>query len=531
MHCITLYWRQVGLMIARKSGESGIRGNHDVIYTNSAESGIVWFMYRLTSIVLILALINPLVAPMATSEELPAMGGGSGLVAEQQEKEIGRQVLVQLRRNAPLLSDPVLREYLDDTLYRIIPHAPLDDRTVTSVAIDDPSLNAFAVPGNVVGVHAGLLLSARSEHEFAAVMAHEIAHLSQRHYARRLEQQERSTPLTIAGILAGIILTAATGSQAGIATIAGTQALAIDSMLRHSRAHEQEADRLGLELLANAGYDPAGMPAIFERMLRQARLQGNRPPEYLSTHPLTESRVSDTRGRVEEYRNRESYGENIAYYLVRNRLRVRYTTDSDNLEGRFRQELEESEGRARAAARYGLAHLLIETDRPEQAISHLDALLEENEGYIIYVAELGIALRESGEEGKAIDLLEKHLERNQGNLTLSRTLAETYMEADDPQRAARLYERISREYGDDPTLWKDLAEAHGRADNVIDVHRARGERELLLGDPRAAVREFRQALDKAGSNHTRIELLRERLGEANRQLSRESNRRVGAGGN
>jgi len=120
-------------------------------------------------------------------------------------------------------------------------------------------------------------------------MAHEIAHLSQRHYARRLEQQERNTPLTIAGILAGIILTAATGSQAGIATIAGTQALAIDNMLRHSRAHEQEADRLGLELLAEAGYDPTGMPAMFERMLRQARLQGNRPPEYLSTHPLTES--------------------------------------------------------------------------------------------------------------------------------------------------------------------------------------------------------------------------------------------------
>ena len=515
-------------MIARKYYSSGIREGYDAIYTTGQESGIVSGMHRLISTILILALLNPLLTPLAVSDELPTLGG-SGLLAEQQEEEIGRRVLVQLRRNAPLLSDPVLTEYLEESVYSIIPHAPLEDRTVTLVAIDDPSLNAFAVPGNIVGVHAGLFLSAQSEHEFAAVMAHEIAHLSQRHYARRLEQQERNTPLTIAGILAGIILTAATGSQAGIATIAGTQALAIDSMLRHSRAHEQEADRLGLNLLSKAGYDPAGMPAMFDRMLRQARLQGNRPPEYLSTHPLTESRVSDTRARVEDYRDQESYGESLAYHLVRNRLRVRYASDLGNAEGLFRQQFEQSEGQARAAARYGLAHTLIEAGRPNEALPHLKALLADNEGYIIYVAELGRALRESGDDQKAIALLEKHLERHPGNLTLTRTLADTCMKANTPERAARLYERLAREYGDDPTLWKDLAEAHGRAGNVVEVHRARGEQNLLLGDPRAAVREFRQALDRAGNNHTRIELLRQRLGEANRQLSRMEGQQMGPG--
>ena len=517
-------------MIARKDRLAGIREGHDAIYTTAPESGIVSGMHRLISIILILTLLNPLLVPLAASDELPAMGGGAGLLAEQQEQEIGRRVLVQLRRNAPLLSDPVLTEYLEDTIHRIIPHAPLEDRNITTVAIDDPSLNAFAVPGNVVGVHAGLFLSARSEHQFAAVMAHEIAHLSQRHYARRLEQQERTTPLTIAGILAGIILTAATGSQAGIATIAGTQALAVDSMLRHSRAHEKEADRLGLELLAEAGYDPAGMPAMFERMLRQARLQGNRPPEYLSTHPLTESRVSDTRARVDDYRNQKSYGENLAYHLVRNRLRVRYANDLDNMEGVFRRQYEQSSGQAAAAARYGLAHVLIEQDNPSEAIPHLRALLKGNEGYIIYAAELGIALREAGYHDEAIALLEKHLERHPGNLTLGRSLADTHMKANNPERAARLYERMTREHGQDPTLWKDLAEAHGRAGNVIEVHRARGERNLLLGDPEAAVREFRQALELAGSSHTRIEVLRERLGDANQRLNRMETSARGAGG-
>jgi len=108
-------------MIARKDPSPGIRDGHDAIYTVGVESGIVSGMHRLISIVLILALLNPLLSPVAISEELPAMGGGGGLLAEQQEKEIGRRVLIQIRRNAPLLSDPVLTEYLEDTLYRIIP--------------------------------------------------------------------------------------------------------------------------------------------------------------------------------------------------------------------------------------------------------------------------------------------------------------------------------------------------------------------------------------------------------------------------
>lgn len=479
-------------------------------------------MQRLFSCFLILALLNPLVMPPTLADELPSMGGG-GLLAEQQEREIGRRVLMQLRRHAPLLNDPPTREYLEDTIHRMIPHAPLEDRRMTFVILDDPSLNAFAVPGNIIGVNAGLFLNAHTEHEFAGVIAHEIAHLSQRHFARRMEQQQRSTPLTVAGLLAGLILTAATGSQAGIAAIAGTQALAIDSMLRYSRAHEEEADRLGLAIMARADYDPAGMPAMFERMLKQARLQGNRPPEFLSTHPLTESRVSDTRARVEDKRNRGQYKENLAYHLVRNRLLTRYSESPEAAVSQFRKQYEESSGPQAAAARYGIGHALIEAGTPEEAIPHLKALLADNKGYIFYIAELGRALSRSGESEEAVRLLEKHLDRNPGNLTLSRTLADSHLEAGNPDRAARLYERLTQDYGGDPTLWNDLGEAQGRAGRISELHRARGERHLLLGDPRVAVREFRQALDKAGGNTTRIQLLRERLGEASRQLNRQRN--------
>ncbi|MGM0449942.1 MAG: M48 family metalloprotease [Pseudomonadota bacterium] len=474
-------------------------------------------MRRAIALFLILCLIaSPAVS--AEENELPAIGSG-GLIAGQQERAIGRQVLTQIQRSAPLVSDPMLQEYFEDTLHRMIPHAPLQDRDITPLIINDPSLNAFAVPGNIIGIHTGLFRTAESEHEFAGVIAHEIAHLSQRHYARRLEQQERSTPLTIAGMLAGLILTAATGSEAGIAAMAGTQALAIDQMLRHSRAHEQEADRLGIEIMAEAGYDPAGMPSMFERMLSQARLQGNRPPEYLSTHPLTESRVSDTRSRVSEFRDQEHYDERLAYHLIRNRVRLHHGENPEAFITRFRNAREENSGLQADAARHGLAAALIAADQAEDAIPHLETLLDEYEGDIFLVAELARALTESGEPGEAAELLDRHLKRHPGNLTLTRNLADTRMELDEPEAAARLYEQLTRDYGTDATLWNDLSDAAGRAGNLIEVHRARGERLLLLGDPEAAVRQFRQALERAPSNHTRKALLRDRLEEANRQIS------------
>lgn len=474
-------------------------------------------MRRAIALLLILCLTAVPAIP-AEENRLPAIGSG-GLIAGQQERAIGERVLTQLRRNAPLVSDPMLREYFEDTLHRMIPHAPLQDRDITPVIINEPSLNAFAVPGNIIGIHTGLLRAAKTEHEFAGVVAHEIAHLSQRHYARRLEQQERSTPLTIAGMLAGLILTAATGSQAGIAAIAGTQALAIDQMLRHSRAHEQEADRLGIEIMARAGYDPAGMPAMFEQMLSQARLQGNRPPEYLSTHPLTESRVADTRARVSEFRDRDRYDERLAYHLVRNRVRLHHGEDPEAFISRFREKQEERSGLEADAARHGLAAALIAADRAGEAIPHLRKLLEYYEGDIFLVAELARALRGDDQAGEAAELLERHLQRHPGNLTLSRTLADTRMELNEPEAAARLYEKLTRDYGGDATLWNDLSEAAGRAGNLIEVHRARGERLLLLGDAEAAVRQFRQALERAPANHTRKALLRDRLEEANRQVS------------
>ena len=175
------------------------------------------------------------------------------------------------RSRAPTLDDPLLQDYLEDLVYRLVTHSELQDRRVEVVIVDNPVINAFAVPGGVIGIHTGLLLYAQSEDELATVIAHEIAHLSQRHFSRGVEHQKKQQPLTLAGLLASAVLIATTGGAAGMAAMTATQAAAMDSRLRFSRGNEQEADRIGMQTMADAGMDPHAAPVMFERMLHNSR--------------------------------------------------------------------------------------------------------------------------------------------------------------------------------------------------------------------------------------------------------------------
>ena len=325
--------------------------------------------------ILLLALPFVSLPGAAQESQLPSIGGnGGGLIAGQQESEIGQQVMVSIRRSASQISDPLVYDYLSNITYRLVPSAPLQDRDLTLALIDSPAINAFAVPGGIVGVNGGLFLNAATEQQFASVLAHELAHLSQRHFARRMEQQETSAPLTLAGMIAGIVLSAVTQSDIGLAAIAGTQALATQNMLAYSRANEQEADRVGLDILANAGMDPRGMPEMFEIMMRQNRMQGNRLPEYLSTHPLTQSRVADTRNRAEQYPD-EHIRDGQEYHLMRSRLQVYYAPSPDIAVKTFEAYLDQPDAQRNEAIRYGLSAAYLEDKQYDKALNILNNLL------------------------------------------------------------------------------------------------------------------------------------------------------------
>jgi predicted Zn-dependent protease len=467
----------------------------------------------------LLLALSPQARGQSGNNPLPTIGGvGGGLISEQQESDIGRQVMMSIRRSAGQVEDPLVYDYLSAMVYQLVPSAPLNSRELTLVLIDNPDINAFAVPGNIVGVNGGLFLNAQSEQQFASVLAHELAHLSQRHFARRLEQQQMSAPLTIAGMVAGIILSAVTQSDIGIAAIAGTQAMAVQNMLAYSRSHEQEADRIGMEILADSGMDPRGMPEMFEIMMRQNRMQGNRVPEYLSTHPLTQSRVADTRSRAEQYPEGE-FADSTEYHLIRARLQVRYARSSQLAVEAFGSYLEQSAAEYQNAVRYGLAVALINNNQLQKAEAELRQLLAGSPGRITYQVTLAEALMAQENFEAARQLMQSSLQRNPGNYPITDRLAAIELEAGNAERAVDYLERLTRELPNREYLWLQLAEAQGMARNIVGVHRARAEHNILIGDLEGAVRQLRQAQEKLPAGTPMRQVVTERLSEVSSALS------------
>ncbi len=455
---------------------------------------------------------------MAEESRLPSIGGtGGGLIADQQESEIGRQVMISIRQSAPRITDPLVYDYLSSIIYKLVPSAPLENRNLTLALIDSAEINAFAVPGGIVGVNGGLFLNAKTEQQFAAVLAHELAHLSQRHFARRLQQQETSTPLTIAGMITGIVLSAVTQSDIGIAAIAGTQALSVQNMLAYSRSYEQEADRVGLEILASAGMDPRGMPEMFEIMMRESRLQGNNLPEYLSTHPLTQSRVADTRNRAEQYPQTD-VSDTQEYHLVRSRLQVHYAQSPEIAVKTFQAYLNRPDARQEPAILYGLAVAYLEDRQPQQAADILKELLTGQPGRITFQVTLAEALANLKKTEQARNLLENALARNPGNYPITFMLAQTELASGQGVAAAKHLEELTRKLPEQEHIWLQLAEAEGMARDIVGVHRARAEYEALMGDLEAAQRQLRQAQEKLPAGSPQRQIVTERLAEITSQL-------------
>ncbi|NQX90110.1 MAG: M48 family metalloprotease, partial [Halioglobus sp.] len=287
----------------------------------------------------------------AQGDRLPGFGEGNA-VSLNQEYFLGRAWLMSFRRQAPVMNDAILQDYVENLVFRLAASSQLQERRLIVVLIDNRSINAFAVPGGIVGVHSGLISKAENEAQFSSVLTHELAHLSQRHFARGLEARKQSSATSIATLLGGLVMVAAGAGNAGMAAVMGGQAAAQDRSLRYSRQFEQEADRVGMQNQVNAGFDPGGAAGMFNIMQGESRKYGTRPPEFLLTHPLTESRIADTKNRAATYPKR-IYEDNPTFQLMRARVDLSYITDAEESVAEFRRRRAEG-GRNAVAAQYGL---------------------------------------------------------------------------------------------------------------------------------------------------------------------------------
>lgn len=440
-------------------------------------------LLRPTLLTLACFLASPVMA-----DDLPSLGdSSSSIVSPEQEHQLGRAWLSLLRGQVPQLDDPQLKDYVESSVYRLAETSQLQDRRLEFVLLNSPQLNAFAAPGGIIGVNGGLFLYAPTEAEYASVLAHELAHLSQRHFARGVEAQQRMQVPVMAAMLAGIVAAAAGAGDAGMAAIMGTQAAAIQEQRRFSRQNEQEADRIGLLNLEKAGYDPRAMPRMFERLMRQYRYDA-KPPEFLLTHPVTENRIADTRNRAEQLPP-GGVENSLRYQLMRARVQLMFEETPGIAAKRFRAMLDEDP--KLDAARYGLAIAQIKGGQLNQARDNLAPLLAKAPNEIVYnlgQVDLDITANRLAEARQRVERL---LSQYPSNYPLKQMRSDLLLKQNRPKEAEKVLDGLLKSRPNDPDVWYQVAEVRGLAGNTIGLHQARAEYFALVG-------EFDQAIEQLG---------------------------------
>jgi predicted Zn-dependent protease len=444
-----------------------------------------------------LLMLTCLLATPGMASDLPSLGdASSSMVSPQQEHQLGRAWLSLVRGQVSQLSDPQLKDFVETSVYRLSETSQLQDRRLEFVLLNSPQINAFAAPGGIIGVNGGLFLYAQTEAEYASVMAHELAHLSQRHFARGLEAQQRMQIPVMAGMLAGIVAAAAGAGDLGIAAIASTQAAAMQEQRRFSRQNEQEADRIGLVNLEKAGFDPRAMPSMFERLMRQYRYD-RKPPEFLLTHPVSESRIADTRNRAEQY-TAKGTTDSVRYQLMRARVQLTSEDTPGLAAKRFRNMLDENP--ELEAARYGLAIAQIKGGQHQQARETLQPLLTKAQNDVVYnlaQIELDMASNRLGEAQSRIERLQTLYP---SNYPLKQARIDLLMKQGRTQDAERDLDLLLKSRSKEPDVWYQVAEVRGLSGNTIGLHQARAEFFALVGDYTQAIEQLDFAKRRAVNN-------------------------------
>ncbi len=306
------------------------------------------------------ALALPCTAP-AQPAGLPSMGStSSDVLSPPLERLLGDAIMERGRHDPTYIDDLDINQYLTTLGRRLAAHAPRPlEQRITVFPVRDPQINAFAMPGGYIGINSGLVVAAESESELVAVLAHEIAHVMQRHIARGISQQSQSTGIMLASMVGALLAAMAGQSDLAMGVATFGQAAAIDRQLGFSRSAEQEADRAGLQMMRQAGFDPRGMVEMFRRLMNASRLNEGQGGGYASTHPLSIQRMSDIENRVRELAP-QAHAGSADFWFSRVRLGLiqsRSNADRQRMLLNLRGDAAEAAGVRRAAALYGLAWL------------------------------------------------------------------------------------------------------------------------------------------------------------------------------
>ncbi|HSE12928.1 MAG TPA: M48 family metalloprotease [Rudaea sp.] len=430
----------------------------------------------------------------ATDTPLPDIGSSAGTVASPEEqRQYGFYMLHELRNQNMVLDDELLADYLNTLGFRLVAYSPKPDQPFTFFVVRDNAINAFAMPGGFVGVNTGLILMTRDEDELAAVLAHEISHITQNHLIRAVEAEQKMTPLMVLAMIGALAAASQQSpystSNADVGAIAAVQGLAAQMQINFTRADETEADRIGINTLAKANFNPDAMADVFENMQRAIRptFDENDVPALLQDHPVTTERISEARARAavikKEYKplvtvgavedaNRSKSGatgaadgKNGSIDALPPGLLSRLDPASgavwaslvDTPESRVRQ-------RARSEAYFELMReriRVLSNDHPAESIRYYSDNLRNTPGFDTPANRYGLALAliAGGRAKEAIEPLEKLTRADPESLVFQLALGDAELYAGERDAALQRYARLEKNYPSN----RVLAMAHARA--------------------------------------------------------------------
>jgi len=441
----------------------------------------------------LILLLGCMLSRTAMAIDLPQMGlSANTVMSTVDEQELGEAFMRHVRRTENIVNDMEINHYFKDLGYRLASYSDNPEQDFHFFVIDESSINAFAVPGGFIGIHSGLILKTRSESELASVLAHEIAHVTQRHIARTVEATERLSVPTIAAIIAAAVLAGATGSpQAGQAALTAVMAGSVQMQINFTRTHEKEADRLGMQILAKSGLEPRDMPRFFERMQEATRFYGSGIPEFLRSHPVTTNRIAEARDRAEKYPVKQKVDRPL-YHLMRAKLLVLITDDKRALANILQNMLETRRYRDERAIRYALALALLDTRQTNTVQKQIDWLFQ-NDGdrVIYYLLQARLALVQNN-WAKAKKVYKQALEIYPGDKILGLDYAEKLLQNHVPRKAKAVLLGLSAD--SNPDYYDLLARAYELTGAKAQSYLALAEKYYLIGYTQLAIEQLEMAL-------------------------------------
>jgi len=453
------------------------------------------------------------------AQNLPDLGERAQAdLSPQQERRIGEEIMRQIRRDPDYIDDPEVSAYVQSVGQRLVAVSADARQEFTFFVVRDRTINAFAMPGGFIGVHSGLIVNAQTESEFAGVMAHEIAHVLQRHLARQLQAQNQLSPLALVGLGLAILAARASPELAQGAAVA-SQAAPMAAMLNFSREFEREADRVGFQILQDGGYEPTGMASFFTRLQQNSRLYDNNAPAYLRTHPLTVERIADMQNRAQEARYRQR-ADSIEFQLVRAKLRAGDGAPPDAV-AYFRTLLAEKRFVTETATRYGYAQALLRAQDYAAAEREASALRASAPPHPM-IETLATRVRlAAGDRAGAEKIIAAAAQNYPDNAGVLYEYAEVLQALGNHARAIEVLRELLRQRPQDARAYRLVAKSYAALGKRTDQHRALAEGYYLQGGLAAAVEQLQFAQKAGDGDFYTLSAIDARLRELRRQQQEE----------